>query len=254
MIADSQLVSYVWESPNYTAMSNKKIDTIVIHHAAGMLTLDQFAYCFRERNPKSSGGSSTYAIDNNGRVGQFVPESQRQWCTGSYTIDSHAVTIELANDSLNPNWHVSDIVINKCIQLCIDICVRNKIKRINFTGDKTGNLQMHRWWANTLCPGNYLASMFPYIAEQINKGLKGVDQAEYIYCVQIGAFRVYSNALALKNKLTALGYTCYLPRSEDDLYRVQVGAFAIPSNATKLKNELRKCGYSDAYIVKRKVE
>ena len=30
---------------------------------------------------------------------------------------------------------------------------------------------MHKWFANTACPGPYLESKFPYIAEQVNKRL-----------------------------------------------------------------------------------
>jgi hypothetical protein len=32
---------------------------------------------------------------------------------------------------------------------------------------------MHRYFAATACPGDYLASKFPYIAEEVNKRLKG---------------------------------------------------------------------------------
>jgi len=249
MKPDSELVQYVDWSPNYTEVPNKVIDTIVIHHMAGMLSVETMGQVC-----KSRAASTTYAIGVDGRIGQYVPESVRQWCTSSFTIDSHAVTIECANDSTAPNWHVSDLVIARCIELCIDICKRNGIKKIVFTGDKSGNLQMHRYWANTLCPGNYLASMFPYIAEQINKGLRGVKPSTTLYCVQIGAFSKYANAVELSKKLKALDYTCFIPRGEDDLYRVQIGAFAIPQNAKALLAELRNCGFSDAFITKNKVE
>ena len=249
MKADSELVQYIDPSPNYTPMSDKVIDTIVIHHAAGLLSVEQFGYIMRTRQ-----ASSTYAIGTDGRIGQYVPESERQWCTSSFLIDNHSVTIECANDSTAPNWHVSDLVTNRCIELCIDICKRNNIKKINFTGDKEGNLQMHRWWANTLCPGNYLASMFPYIAEQINKGLRGVNPSTTLYCVQVGAFSKYTNAVNVSKELKELGYTCFIPRGEDDLYRVQVGAFAIPRNAKILLEELKNNGFADAFITKKKVE
>ena len=58
------------------------------------------------------------------------------------------------------------------IALCVDICKRNGIARINFTGDDSGNLTMHRYYKATACPGTYLASKFSYIAEEVNKKLQ----------------------------------------------------------------------------------
>jgi hypothetical protein len=57
------------------------------------------------------------------------------------------------------------------IKLCVDICKRNGIKELNFTGDAKGNLTQHNYFAATACPGAYLKSKFKYIAEEVNKEL-----------------------------------------------------------------------------------
>jgi hypothetical protein len=36
---------------------------------------------------------------------------------------------------------------------------------------------MHKWFAATACPGPYLESKFPYIAEQINARLGSTQQS-----------------------------------------------------------------------------
>jgi hypothetical protein len=77
----------------------------------------------------------------------------------------------VANDEVGGDWHVSDTALEKLIALCVDICQRNGISHINYTGDKSGNLTMHKWFAATACPGPYLESKFPAIAEQINARL-----------------------------------------------------------------------------------
>jgi hypothetical protein len=84
----------------------------------------------------------------------------------------------VANDEVGGNWHVSDTALSKLVELCADICRRNGIPKLNFTGDKSGNLTMHKWFAPTACPGPYLASKFPYIAKEVNKRL-GNAQTEY---------------------------------------------------------------------------
>lgn len=151
---------------------NNKIKKLTIHHTNGKATTSAVMAWFH--NPKS-GGSANYVIDYNGTIGCNVPENYRAWTSSSGENDYQAITIELVNDGGAPNWHVADITIKRCVELCIDVCKRYGIEKINYTGDKTGNLTMHKWFASTNCPGPYLEAQFPAIAEAINRGLNGVD-------------------------------------------------------------------------------
>lgn len=165
-MSNSKLVSYTKLSPNYNPRGNNKILKITPHHMAGKLTLEQ---CYNAVTNR--GGSSNYGIDVNGKIGLFVEEKNRAWTSSSPENDYVAVTIEVANDQVGGNWHISDKSLNALINLCTDICKRNGIKKLNFTGDKSGNLTMHKYFASTACPGPYLASKFPYIASEVNKRL-----------------------------------------------------------------------------------
>ncbi len=187
-MSNSSLVNHVHLSPNYTAMSNKKNEVIVIHHMAGKLTVEQCGNVFA---PSSRKASSNYGIDGNGRIGLYVEEKNRSWATSSRAIDSRAITIEVANSVAGGNWPVSDKAMASLINLCVDICKRNGIKKLNYTGDKNGNLQMHKWYAATGCPGAYLESKFPYIANEVNKRLNGsttpsLPESSGTYTVQKG--------------------------------------------------------------------
>ena len=167
-MSNSSLVTYTKRSPNCNVPRNHKIDTITIHHMAGNLTVEQCGDLFANPNRQVS---SNYAIGSDGRVALYVDEANRSWCTSSPETDHRAITIEVANDGGEPNWHVSDKALAKLIDLCVDICKRNGIKKLNYTGDKSGNLTMHKWFAATGCPGPYLSSKFPYIAAEVNKRL-----------------------------------------------------------------------------------
>lgn len=166
-MSNSKLVNYTKLSPNYSKRT-AKIDKITIHHMAGNLSVESCGNVFATTDRQAS---SNYGVGSDGRIGLYVEEKNRAWTSSNRDNDNRAVTIEVANDSGSPNWHVSDKALQATIDLCVDICKRNGIARLNYTGDKSGNLTMHKWFASTLCPGPYLESKFPYIAEEVNKRL-----------------------------------------------------------------------------------
>lgn len=174
-MSNSSLVNYTKLSPNKTSPRSHKIDRITIHHMAGNLTVEQCGNVFA---PASRKASSNYAIGSDGRVGMYVEEKDRSWCSSSSSNDNRAVTIEVANSATGEPWPVSDKALNKLVDLCVDICKRNGIQKLVYTGDTRGNLTMHKWFAPTGCPGTYLSSKFPWIAEQVNKRLNGEQSDE----------------------------------------------------------------------------
>ena len=170
-MSNSPLVNYTAISPNSSNPRNNKIKKITIHHMAGNLSVET---CGRVFNGKNRQASSNYGIGSDGRVGMYVEEKNRAWTSSSPSNDNQATTIEVANDGgANTNWHVSDKALAKLIDLCVDICKRNGIASLNYTGDANGNLTRHNMFANTTCPGPYLQSKFPYIASEVNKRLNG---------------------------------------------------------------------------------
>ncbi len=182
-MSNSSLISYTKISPNRTSPRKKPIRKITIHHMAGNLSVEQCGAVFA---PTSRKASSNYGIGTDGRIGMYVEEKDRAWTSSSPDNDNQAVTIEVANNTLGPNWTVSDKAMTSLIDLCVDICKRNGIQRLNFTGDKTGNLTMHCYFKSTLCPGPYLKNKFPYIASEVNKRL-GAEATPEPFIVQITA-------------------------------------------------------------------
>ena len=181
-MSNSNLINYTHLSPNCNKPRNHKIDKITIHHMAGNMTVERCGELFGNAARQAS---SNYGIGSDGRVGLYVDEANRAWTSGNAENDHRAITIEVANDGGSPDWHVSDKALAKLIDLCVDICKRNGIEKLNFTGDKNGNLTMHKWFQATSCPGPYLESKFPYIAEQVNKRL-APEASEEVYTVKKG--------------------------------------------------------------------
>ena len=167
-MSNSKLVCFTMISPNSTNPRKDAIRKITIHHMAGNLSVETCGNVFA---PASRQASSNYAIGTDGRVGMYVEEANRAWTSSNADNDNQAVTIEVANDRIGDDWHVGDAALASLVELCADICRRNGIGRLNYTGDATGNLTRHNMFAATACPGPYLQSKYPYIAEEVNKRL-----------------------------------------------------------------------------------
>lgn len=172
-MSNSALVDYTRLSPNCTKPRRGKISKITIHHMAGNLMVEQCGEVFAGIRK----ASANYGIDSDGRVGLYVEECNRAWTSSSSANDDVAVTIEVANSVAAEPWPVSQAAYDKLIELCADICRRNGIEKLNYTGDKSGNLTMHKWFAATACPGPYLEARFPDIAAKVN-ALLASDKAD----------------------------------------------------------------------------
>ena len=168
---NSPLTEYVYLSPNADFPRGDVIRKVTIHHMAGNLPLEELGTSFAQRDRRAS---SNYAIDSQGRVGLYVEEANQAWTSRSPENDSQAVTIEVANDEIGGEWHVIDMAYERLIELCVDICQRNGIEELRYTGDETGNLTLHSmFYSETECPGPYLKGRMDEIADEVNRRLAG---------------------------------------------------------------------------------
>ena len=167
---NSSLISYTRISPNRNSPRNQPITKITIHHMAGVCSVEDFGNIVA---PTARQMSANYAIGNDGRIGLFCPESDRSWCSGSAWNDNRAITIEVSNSAYGDasGWPISDAAYNSLIKLCVDICKRNGIKRLEFTGDQNGSLTYHYMFQATACPGPWIKSHTQDICNRVNSQL-----------------------------------------------------------------------------------
>lgn len=205
-MSNSPLVSYTKISPNKTSPRNHKIDTITIHCVVGQLSVETLGEVFAKRSKQAS---SNYGIGADGRIGMYVEEKDRSWCSSNSANDNRAITIECASDTKHP-YAINSEVYNSLIDLCTDICKRNNIDELKWKGDKTlvgkvdiQNMSVHRWFANKSCPGDYIYSRLGQIANEVNKRLKGKSVDELAREVIKG---LWGNGQERKDRLTKAGY------------------------------------------------
>ena len=179
MFTNSPLVSYTKLSPNHSGQRNHAIDTITIHCVVGQCSVETLGNIFA---PTSRQASSNYGVGVDGRIGMYVEEKNRSWCTSSAANDHRAITIEVASDTTEP-YAVRDNVFTALIDLVTDICKRNGIKKLVWSTNKSDrvnhkngcNMTVHRDYANKSCPGKYLYDRHGEIAAEVNKRL-GADE------------------------------------------------------------------------------
>ena len=177
---NSGLVAYKKLSPNHSGQRTHSIDRITPHCVVGQISAESLGDWFAK---SSTQASSNYGIDKDGRVGLYVEEKNRSWCSSSSANDQRAVTIECASDTSEP-YAFRDAVYKKLITLCVDICKRNGKKKLIWFGDKDKTLNyspksdemvltVHRWFANKSCPGNWMYARMGDLASKVTAQLGG---------------------------------------------------------------------------------
>ena len=184
---NSSLVTYTKLSPNHSGQRTHDIDRITPHCVVGQCTAESLGDWFSKTSTKAS---SNYGIDKNGRVGLYVEEKNRSWCSSSNANDQRAVTIECASDTVEP-YAMNDKVLDSLVALCTDICKRNGKKKLIWFADKTKSLNyrpkagemvitVHRWFANKSCPGNWLYERLGDVAAKVTANLNGTDTSDKV--------------------------------------------------------------------------
>lgn len=253
-MSNSPLVNYTKISPNKSSLRNHKIDTVTIHCVVGQCSVETLGNVFA---PTSRRASSNYGIGYDGRIGMYVEEKDRSWCSSNAANDNRAITIEVASDTKEP-YAVNAKAYAALIDLLVDICKRNGIKELVWSTNKADrvnhkngcNMTVHRDYANKSCPGTYLYERHAQIASEVNKRLGSTNikpapekPSGGLYRVQTGAFKSKANADAMLAKVKAKGFDTYMVKV-GDLYKIQVGAFKVKANAEATLKKLQAAGFS----------
>lgn len=161
-------------------------DVITIHSVQGnQTTADSLANTFKNPERKAS---CNYGIGYDGSIALICKENERSWCSSQVENDNRAITIEVSTQSSSP-YNIYKEAYVALINLLLDICTRHRYfnglycpqtpgtslyrKQYdyrwqqsaavdNFINSAQSGLEqkmiltLHRWFADTDCPGNAL--------------------------------------------------------------------------------------------------
>ena len=213
-----------------------------------------------ERN-SSSQVSSHFVLGKNGEVAQLVPLDMAAWTQGGIRNPTHPYV--KSHPSVNPNQYcvsiecegfwkdtkgkLTDAQFNSAVDLTKHIVSEvKKLYNVDIPIDREhiiGHCEINTV-TRSHCPGE----LFPF--DELIALARGEDaepvQDETVslpYTVQCGAFASADNANALRDKLSARGYYCYLTNHLGTL-RVCVGKFATQDEAAKTAADLNRKGFA----------
>lgn len=226
-MSKSPLVTYTKLSPNHSGLRTHAIDRITPHCVVGQCSIETLGDIFA---PSSKKTSSNYGIGADGRIGMYVGEKNRSWCSSSNANDQRAVTIECASDTYEP-YAMNEKVYDALVNLCTDICQRNEKNKLLWLEDKNKTLNyspksnemvltVHRWFVNKSCPGNWLYARLGDLANKVTENLQGAHTpSKSIDTIAKEVINgTWGNGADRKNRLEQAGYnyTTVQKKSERD--------------------------------------
>lgn len=210
---------------------------------------------------KDSKVSSHFVLGKNGEVAQLVPLDMAAWTQGKIRNPTHPYV--KSHLSINPNQYcvsiecegfwketkgkLTDAQFNSAVELTKHIVSEvKKLYNVDIPIDREhmiGHCEINTV-TRSHCPGE----LFPF--DELIALARGEDAetvqdetASLPYTVQCGAFASADNANALRDKLSARGYYCYLTNHLGTL-RVCVGKFATQDEAAKTAADLNRKGFA----------
>ena len=163
----------------HKSVRTHKIDRLTVHCVVGQCTAEALGNWFA--NPQTK-ASSNYGVDKDGRVGLYVPENERSWCSSNTANDDRAITIECASDTYDP-YVFTESCYQGLISLCVDICKRYGKKKLLWLEDKETTeayqpkddemvITLHRCYANKQCPGQWFVDRLPEFVKEVTARLE----------------------------------------------------------------------------------
>lgn len=153
-------------SVHYTkGRAGNKINKIVVHYNAGNLTVEG---CYNVWLTRAA--SAHYQVEESGRVGQLVWDSDMAWHAGNTNANLTSIGVEHAN---YPNGCISDKCLDTGAHLVAALCKYYGLGRPQWLK----NVYPHHYFSATSCPGQIYGS-------QKNAY---IQRAQYWYDIMTGA-------------------------------------------------------------------
>lgn len=126
-----------------TGRGGKEIDCVVLHHNAGVLTVDQIWQVWQTRP-----ASAHYQVQSDGLIGQLVWDDNTAHHAANWDINQRSVGVEVSNLAGGPGWPIAAKALEEAAHLVGAICYVKNIGR----PEPGRTVRYHREFTGTSCP------------------------------------------------------------------------------------------------------
>ena len=124
----------------------KKVNKVIVHYNAGNLTVEGCYSVWQTRE-----ASAHYQVEDGGRIGQLVWDSDTAWHAGNFPANQTSIGIEHANRS---DGTISESCLDNGAHLVAAVCKHFGLGRPEWLK----NVFPHKYFAATSCPGQIYGS------------------------------------------------------------------------------------------------
>ena len=154
-----------------------KIEMVVMHHNAGILTVED---CWQTWQTRES--SAHYQVETSGRIGQLVYDRDTAWHAGDWDANTRSIGIEVANcGGAAEGWPISEKALLNAAHLAAAICKKYQL------GEPVAgkNIRFHKDFYSTACPdqlapGGTVHKKFMAECKRFYKEMSGVAAPKHL--------------------------------------------------------------------------
>jgi len=129
---------------NFTkGRGGKSVDCVVLHHNAGVLTVDQIWQVWQSRP-----ASAHYQVQSDGIIGQLVWDDDTAHHAANWDMNQRSIGVEVSNLAGAPGWPISAKALEEGAHLVGAICYVKKLGR----PEPGTTVRYHREFTGTSCP------------------------------------------------------------------------------------------------------
>lgn len=122
----------------------KKISCVVVHHNAGVLSIDQIWQVWQTRP-----ASAHYQVESGGRIGQLVWDRDTAWHAANSHINQTSIGIEVSNSAgAAQDWPITEKAVEEAAHLTAAVCAFYKLG----PPQAGRTVRWHKEFTGTSCP------------------------------------------------------------------------------------------------------
>lgn len=133
--------------------------SVTLHHNGGRLSHEGVLSVWKVRP-----ASAHFDVDRAGAVCQYVKVNEYAWAVGNTAGNQSTISIEMANETVAPEWKVSDVTWKSAARLAGWL-----FAKVIGARPSKDNFFYHHRWSSTACAGPYMDKIYGQVLAEAQR-------------------------------------------------------------------------------------